>query len=485
MQKYILFFFVLFICGCGLPSIDDVQIDGEYALPLINDRVTFESLLGRSEQFDVLMADDGSIVLRYSTELISDSIENLLPSIPSIGEVPIIDTLTFFPLTTSDNFVITRALLSGDEMRFRYSHDADEDLMINMQVPELSKDGKIFEFDFSLESPGIVPYTAFTQSFDLSGYEFKSDENQMTFQYDARRPDGERIKLSFAAMSFNELIFAYGEGSFERTAYALSGDSLEIDVFTGWQSGEVEFENPSISFDVTHSFGFPISINIEEVSLTTIENEVKLLAGTQVNQEVPLDFPQLDEVGSSSSTEIILDKNNSNIASLFNQRVKFVDYKVTAIINPSGDLDMKGFMTDESAFSIDASLNIPLTLKVNNLLLTDTIGIEKLLPDAFTSAEFKIITENTYPINMSLDFIFLDENNEEVERLFGSEPLIVEPSPEKTRFIDLDDTRISKLKQAKKIVVEPNFDTSQINDDFVQFFSDQYLEVRVGLKFKL
>ena len=134
MRDFTWLFFFLFVVGCGLPSLDDVKLDGEYAIPLINDRITFESFVGQSDQFDVLMSADGELTLRYSTELLSDNIQELLPSIPSIGEVPIIDTLSFFPLTTSDNFIITRALLSGDEMRFRYSHDKDENLKINMMI---------------------------------------------------------------------------------------------------------------------------------------------------------------------------------------------------------------------------------------------------------------------------------------------------------------------------------------------------------------
>jgi hypothetical protein len=473
------------VSSCGLPSLEEVELNGTYAIPLINDRITFQQIAEESENFDVLISPDGTLTIRYTSELFSENIEELLPSIPSIGEVPIIDTLSFFPVSASENFVITNAIFKGDEMRFRYTHDKDEVLQINMQIPELKRNGEIFEFDFELSPQGAIPYTEFTQSFDLEGYVFNSEDNQLTFRYDARNPDGERIKLSFAAMSFNQIKFEYAEGSFIRTVYDLLGDSIVIDVFNGWQGGEIEFEDPKITFDIEHSYGFPISLQINEVLLRTFENQDKLLLGDQLNTEIPLAFAGLSEVGESNETSILFDKDNSNINTLFNERVKYIDYDVDAVINPSDDLDIKGFISDESFFKLDVNLDIPLSQKVNDLSLTDTIDIDGLLPDVFSSAEFKIITQNTYPITASLDLIFLDENNIVVERFFGNEPLMVEPSEEETRFLDLNASQITMLKNAKKLVVEPIFDTSSLSSDFVQFLEDQFIELRIGIKFKL
>jgi hypothetical protein len=476
---------ILLLGSCGLPSLEEVEFNGTYAIPLINDKITFQDIAGQSERFDVLVASNGALTLRYNARLFSENIEELLPSIPSIGEVAITDTLSFFALAASDNFVITKAIFNGDEMRFRYSHDQDEILQINMQIPELTKDGEIFEFDYELLPQATLPFTEFTQSFNLEGYEFNSDENLLTFRYDARNPEGERIQLTFAAMSFNQLKFKYAEGSFERTEYDLIGDSIVIDVFDGWKSGEIEFEDPKISFDINHSYGFPIALRINEVLLKTIDNENKYLITDQLGQEIPLVFADLNEVGNVKETKILFDKSNSNINTLFNEKIKYIDYDVDAIINPSGDLGIKGFISDESFFTLDVNLDIPLRQKVNNLILSDTFEIEGMLPDGFSSAELKIITQNTYPINASFNLIFLDESNNVVERLFGNDPLLIEPSDENTRFVDLDASQINILKNSKKILVEPLFDTSSISDDFVQFSDDEFLELRVGLKFKL
>lgn len=478
-------FGILLMVGCSLPTTEDFQLDGTYAIPLINDRITFQQIAGESERFDILVSTNGGLTLRYKSQLFSEKIEELLPSIPSIGEVPILDSLTSFPLAASENFVITKAIFNGDEMRFRYTHDQDEILKINMQIPELTKNGEIFEFDYELVPQGTLPFTEFTQSFDLEGYEFNSEENILTFRYDARNPAGERIVLTFAAMSFNQLKFKYAEGSFERTIYDLVGDSIVVDVFNVWKSGEIEFEDPKISFDVHHAYGFPISLRINEVFLKTIDNENKSLSGDQLNKEIPLAFAALNEVGKIYETNILFDKSNSNITTLFNEKVKYIDFDVDAIINPSGDLEIKGFVSDESFFALDVNLDIPLRQKVNNLLLSDTIEIEGLLPDIFSFAELKIITQNTYPIDASFNLLFLDESNVVVERLFGDDPLLMNTSEEQTRFVELDASQITKLKNSKKILIEPLFDTSSIGDGFVQFQQDQFLELRIGLKFKL
>ncbi|GLR18500.1 hypothetical protein [Portibacter lacus] len=480
-----LLFLSLVISSCTVPTLDEVDLDGEYAVPLINSKVSIGDLFEEGSDLKIIALQDGTLSLQYHEELISESINQLLPSIPSIGEVEIIDTVSYFPIATNGQFILSKALLSGDEMRFRYTHDKDEDVSVHLKIPELTKDGKIFEFDYDLLSTGTVPFTAFTESFDLAGYEFNSEENQLTFIYDARNPQNERIKLSFAAMSFNLLKFEYGEGNLQRTTYKLNGDSIALTLFDAWQSGMVEFENPFISFELEHSYGFPISLRINEVTLSTIDNTRKALVSDQVDKEIALNYPGFSQVGESFVTSIPFDNSNSNIRTLFNEQIGLIEYDVDAIINPDDDAELKGYVTDESFFTLNVDLFVPFVQKITELRIQDTIDIENLFPEEFSALEFKIITQNEYPVNISLDFIFLDENDQEMERLLGNNPLIIEPTQAKTRFINLEASKILHLKNAKKIVVEPIFDSSAISEDFVRFSTDQFLDLKVGLKFKI
>ena len=486
MKAYKVIILVTFFCSaCNLPSIDNVQLNGEYAIPLINSEITISELFQNTENLDIEVGSDGTIVLNYNAQLFSESISELLPSISSIGEVPILDTVSSISLSAVNSFKITNAMLSGDEIRFRYSHDQEEIVKVQMRIPELIKDGQPFMLNHSFEAIAPLPYTEFTPSIDLDGYEYTSDQNQLTFNYDARNNKGERIKLLFAAMSFNQLTFSYGEGNYPRTLFELRGDSLSLNALEGWKSGQLEFESPSINYKVSHNYGFPIAIQANEVTIHTIDGEVKNLSGDKLGRECFLAFPSQDEIGEVKTTSITFNNENSNINTLFNEKVNFVDYDIKAIINPEDDPDILGYATDESFFEVVAEMILPLKLRMDELILQDTIVLQQPIQDRVSEAELKIITANSYPLKMKLHFIFLDQNNEVVERFLEDEPLNIEPTQEKTRFINLDQNVLEGLRNTDKIIIVSEFDTNGMLDDFATIKEQHKLDLRVGLKFKL
>ncbi len=471
--------------SCSLPSVKDFELHGEYAIPLINANISLETLFGETDNLEILSDAEGHLTLKYKASLLSENINNLLPSIQTIGEVPIEDTVSFFPLSVLNRFVITNAVLSGDEMRFRYTHTEEEDVEIVMRIPELAKDGVPFEFSHTLKARTSTPFTEFTPSIDLDGYVYNSDQNKLSFNYDARNPEGERIKLDFVAMSFNQLTFSYGEGNYERTRFPLQGDSIAFSVYDGWKQGGIEFADPKISFNIKHTYGFPIAIKANEVVVHTVDSKIKMLEGEKLNAECVLDFPSIEEVGKVSTTQINFDQSNSNINTLFSENVHYVDYDIEAIINPADDPDILGYATDQSFFEVEAVSELPMNLKIDELVLQDTIDLKNNINASVEVAELKVITENSFPLEMKLYFVFLDENNHEIERLLVDDPLIVEPNQHNIRFINLEAAVLEKVQFAKRMVTVSEFDTGSISQDFVTLQSRQGLNIRIGLKFKL
>lgn len=497
MHKSILFLFIfLTVVSCNLPTKDDIPFDQTYAIPLLNDKIRVQDLLTSSNNLSLSINAEGEITLLYVSELIDQSINEILPSISSVGEIPIPDTVAQFTLVTGNSLVIKKAIFNGDEIRFRYASELKENISVVMRIPELSKDGVPFEDEYLLIYDEANPVSGFTESVKLDGYEFSSTINRLTLNYDARNVAGERIKLDFAAMSFNELQFAYGEGSFSREEYFLQAEILPINVYAAWQSGTLEFDDPSLKFTIDNSFGFPISFRINEVDLTLIDDEEKNLIGDNVGIELELAFPSLNEVGESASTSFDFDKSNSNLNTLINEKVKSIRYSVDAIINPLGDTEFTGFVTDQSFFNLRTEVELPLKQKIEDFLLTDTIEIQPISADAVTAAELKIVTANSYPTSMELELEFLDEDNLTLFSMFKDELFKIDAgelqadgttlsSKEVIRFVDFSLEDLQNLKKVRNIVVRPLFDSSNISEGFLNFYEDQFLELRMGLIFKL
>ncbi len=495
-QLFILIISSIVLQKCTVPSISDIELNGNYAVPLVNSKLKIAEFLNSNSNTNIKVNSDGTLSLLYNTQLINQSISELLPSISSIGEILIQDTIVKFPLNTSDDFILQKAIFMGDEMRFRYTSIIPEDISINMKIPELTLDGKMLNFDFVLKYNGEIPFTAFTESIDLNGYEFNSSDNNLTIKYDARTQAGQRILLDYAAMSFNELVFSYGEGSAKRTENSLLGNLVPINVFSAWKSGILEFDDPKINFTIAHSYGFPISLRINAVELTLLDGSVKQLSGSMVGNEIAVNFPSNNEIDVLKETSFTFDKSNSNINVLFNEKVKTVDYRVDAILNPSDDLEIVGFVTDKSNFTLDVDVELPLRQKIQDLVIKDTIEIGELDFGKISNAEFKIITSNSYPVSLKFKMIFLDETNNELFRFFETEPYVLDAgklqndgttvqSEEVIRFQNLNAEDLAKLKLARKVFIESEFDNSNPDFEFLTFYSNQYLELRMGLIFSL
>lgn len=486
---------LMFFGACNLPDQNDILNDVEYAIPVINSKIKLADLIANDEFISIQTDNEGNLKLIYTAPILQQTIGELLPSIPSVGEIPLLDTISRIPLLFDNGLVIKRAIFKGDEMRFRYTGNIEEDIYISMIIPELTKDGVTFQDDFVLEYKGSLPFTAFTPSRDLAGYEFISEDNTLTLIYQSKTANGSPVSLGFAAVSFNELVFLYGEGSVERSVFKVDGTNIPVNIYNAWKQGTLEFENPIVTFEIEHSYGFPVSLRINALTLQLIDGSIRNLSGIFVNSEIPLDYPGFDAVGSSQSSVLVFDKSNSNINTLFNEKVTSISYDLDAVLNPSNNKDL-GYVTDDSFFNLDVRAEVPLKLKIKDLILSDTFNIDGLFEQSLKQVELKIITANSYPVDLSLDVRFLDDNNTELFRLFGDDILDVEAgsinmdgttqlSEEKIRFVKLNEEEVTDISNATKVVITPGFDFPEGVSEFLGIRPDQYLEVRIGAKIKL
>lgn len=126
-----------------------------------------------------------------------------------------------------------------------------------------------------------------------------------------------------------------------------------------------------------------------------------------------------------------------------------------------------------------------------DLKLADTLKIDLRLRsylddvsiDHVSAIEFKLITENTFPIKGSLQLYFIDDTNTPVDSLFTSTTSTTQSNNNttlSTTLIQLDKEKYLKIESSKKVHIKYTFSTSNypINEN-------NYFSVKAGLKFSI
>ena len=168
--------------------------------------------------------------------------------------------------------------------------------------------------------------------------------------YEAYRPNGERIKLNYAAMIFDLLKFTYLDGYFGNHTFDIKGDIIDINLFEKWVSGGIEIENPIISLNVDNAFGFPVRSKVNELTLKTIDGTLYQLQSEYINKGIDFAFPTINQVGETKNTLFNFNSSNSNIEQLFKDKIVQVIYDFDALANPDGDIGVKNFYTNQAFF---------------------------------------------------------------------------------------------------------------------------------------
>lgn len=472
--------------------------DAHFAVPLIHDRLSLASLIKENvENTDFRVDEEGKLTVLYSGDVLKKTMKEVFPPLPGIGNIVLDDTLTQQTFAFSGTQTINFGIFAGDKIRFKYRSKLEEDISIKMVIPEIqSPDGKVFSVDFNLQYNGVTPVEEETPLYDLAGYHFYSSGNTITFIYDARRSNGERIVLDKAWVSFTEIDFDYIEGYFPKSTLELKGDVIPIGLYTQWVDGIMKFEDPKIIVSVDNSFGFPVEAKVNEMYVQNLDWFVVHLESPLLEGGIHFDYPDKDEIGEVKSTSYLFDTTNSNLNEIFSKKVRQLTYQVDAIVNPDDVPDLIGFMDKTSFFDIKMAVEVPMIQSIDSLKLTDTLDISLPSAEGLVELEFKMLLSNEFPIEMDMQIYFLDDERTVLDSLFegagvhlpGAQETgegMTDPGDDQIYIIPFDKDRFEKISAATKIAVNPAFSTIYGPGIPVWIYDHYALELKLGANFKV
>lgn len=141
---------------------------------------------------------------------------------------------------------------------------------LNVSIPGALKNGIAFSKDIPFSISNGIPVIALDSS-DITGYHVNlkpsGTPNQLQIVYSARftyNTNGQpSINRPFNIQSnFANLHVAQAFGNFGSRPLSISVDSSKIKVFTNQISGNIVFDDPSVKFIITNSYGMPIEAHL-------------------------------------------------------------------------------------------------------------------------------------------------------------------------------------------------------------------------------
>jgi hypothetical protein len=491
---------VLFTSCVDIPDfqeIDLIQSDAEYAVPLINSKLTLESVFSDYvDNSNISYDESGTTILLYSSDIIQKNANEIFKTILFPGPIPFSDTVMNMRFDQEANYIVEKGTFRGDSIRFGCTSNFDEVLTVEVGIKQAELNGEAFKYKFSLQ-PG---QSLVTPLYSLRGYDFTTPENQISFYYDARLPNGERVVLNDAFYEFTYLVFDFLQGYLGKNIQNLNQQNIDVNIFDLWESGLLEFENPMIKVRLDNSFGFPVKAIINDFSITNLEGEVINLESELFDQDIIFEYPGLDEIGQVKSSTFVFDKDNSNFATAFNQKIIQVSYDIDALANPDDDESLIGFYTFDSFYKLNVAVELPMRFKADQFQLADEFEINSIPEelDLVESMELKSYIINYFPLDVYTQIYFtndegtvLDSLFEEGEQYFPAATIesdgSISPAPAGTTpfYITYNDQRKEIFNSATHISARLRFSTSDSEEEWTTITKDQGLELKIGLKFKL
>lgn len=503
-QLYPFGFFVVMlmvlITGClettDINSLEPGGIDAEYAIPLIDSKIGIKDLIeDEDSNASLIINPDGTVTAFYSGDITRQGAFEVFPPVLGIQPFPLTDTFTTVEVPFEVNFRTQRAIYKGTALTLILASTFDQVVSVVFELPQVHRNNTTFKKTFVI-NPSANGRTEFvSEPWDLTDWEFIGDVKKIDVRYDARLPNGDRVKLSDGSVSVNFLYFSYLELYFDSRILDIQDEIIAVSLLDAWRSGGIEFDDPKIKLVVENSFGFPVRSKVNELNIIALSGQSIPLESVFVSEGINFGFPDLDHVGDVVTTEFVFDKNNSNLGVIFNQKSARIYYDIDAQAFPDSDPSQIGFIDEDSYFLISVAVELPLIGKVNDLVYYQETALDGHDFDDAKSAEIKLLLDNEFPVDLNLQMYFLDDNKNILDSLFHDSRLAI-PSAVKgsndqyqsvgqsTYFIDLSESQMTNLQNTTSIGIETKIDSQEANE-VIEIRAEYNMNIKMGAKVKV
>lgn len=381
-----------------------------------------------------------------------------------------------------------------------------------------NKSGKVIE-DISVVPPSVGGVlSTISKDFDLSGFSIgltgsKGNNFNTYTQVVVAHIDSSGILREIT--SSDSLYFTYRlknikpnyiKGYAGRDTILFQGNCpfSFSNLFAGNAPNALDFENVSLALNIENGLGVDGIVKVNSLSganangnvVTLQDNSATPVIGQPLTINRAQDFPLRP-----AKHDFQINSATSNIKNFLTNLPSSISYDVQIRTNPSGNQQTyDDFAYLDSRLKVNLDLNIPLSLKANNLTLRDTfafkLGNSPKEIDNINNGTLYLITYNKFPLKGDVTLVVYDSLNNPVDTLLNRYALVpgdvdvncrVNEAKKNIFSIPVSSARIHKLYTGYKAVLTAVFNTQTnsgtCNGQYYKIYSDYKLDAKITAQF--
>jgi hypothetical protein len=489
------------------------------AIPVGYSHLEIEKYLRDSSISELQISEDGSMTLFYSSDVFTQDMGDFLSFSPvsfstsllnSTGSTIDLQGAGIF-ININDSLLIPVSL-DQTVVRIDSLHLLSGILQVDMTqaglngtvtftFPGVRLNGapyiitrNISDPDFTLDLAGysVIPER------DTNGDHFLRCMMSISLQSPSG-PVGNGSTLLSVQTDLSSVNFETLYGDFSGLAIDIDPFRLRPQIFNEFINGHCYFADPEIKVIINNSCGIPAGVSFSQFGVIDQDNNIISVTGSgvpTVSDPRIIRYPTLNEEGLSVSDSLVLNKSNSNIVDVLAVNPIEVDITAEAAIVAPADA-VSTFIRYDSEIDITASLKLPLYGKAEFLVMLDTITFDYLsttlpVPEEIERLIVQVNITNSFPVKLTPQVYFLDENRALLDSLFtGAEKIEgatdtngdgkADPHVQDPIYIDLPREKIDALSETHYLITKGELTTTDYPGSDVKFYSTYYLNYIIGL----
>jgi hypothetical protein len=488
------------------------QYESEWAVPIINARYQLGDFVLDSMDFIQTDPTNQFLTVIYNTgDIWSVSAEDMISlpdeSIDKTENVPAPSSVpsgSFWEANYStqvglnmNSYSVDTLLLKAGSFITAINTNINHPALVTVTVPSaVDQNGAPLSFLIDMTDLSGSGTASGSTTINLTGYKFTIETgNKLTVNYKVKvLGDGNPFTIPTYNVNVNtqlkDLKYKYMIGYFGQLTQNLI-DTASIRLFSQNYENSLYLKDFRAHLFMKNSFGIPLSFRVNSY---TIYNSNQTINVITPGYTVDGPYPTLAEFGQT------ITKHDTAILnpSMLEISPKYQAFNATGILNPANNPSIKNFVRDDSKFSVDARLELPMEGKISYLRYKDTLEFHFDNIDAIDYTNFRLYVENAFPIDGWMQVYFADTNyvitdsliTNPQEKVFAA--ATIGPAPNyytisngiATKNFIVSHDRITRMANVKYLIVNASL-SSKPDGQFIRLYGNQYVSVILGTRVKI
>ncbi|NQY66949.1 MAG: hypothetical protein HRT72_04400, partial [Flavobacteriales bacterium] len=310
--------------------------------------------------------------------------------------------------------------------------------------------------------------------------------------------DAVEFTASFSNMEFDVIFADFGPDYQFMDGFDLG----KIGLFDQALGGELSLAEPEIKVGVTSSFGIDVSVDIGSIGYTYMAGETELsdeltFEGSNPLAPFVLAGPTNENFRESKKDSVQINYENSSIVELIASAPRSMEFNIGSVLansSTAANPRVGNFVRSDSKIDIEVDVRLPLIGRAKGFNTRQRVEVDlgsELDGNAnpVKTATIILDLENGFPWEVTLEAWFESEDSTRISTLVEKGVFLEGaeinsngettgiPGSKSTEFV----AEVSKLDDAKFLVIDATIETSGNGDVDVQMLNNYKIGVTLGL----